>query len=174
MRTRALRLAVVAATALALGAGCTGPFPGPRSAPAASFRMASLENVGDPARRASNRLLAAGLDRDVQGKPSLALGQYERALQVDPTNPYAYLVLARHHVEANDAERSLSFLDRAEALFAQEPQAPPGVEAHLVGLRGVALRGAGRSEAARPLLARARELDPAAWSDGRLSARELR
>ena len=68
--------------------------------------MGSLESVGDPARRASNRLLAAGLDRDIQGKPSLALGQYERALQVDPTNPYAYLVLARHHADVGDAELS--------------------------------------------------------------------
>ncbi len=162
---------VLLAAAVLLG-GCVAFEAGPRPQP--TFRVSSLEQSGDPARRASNRLLLEGLARDSEGRPALAQSQYERALQVDPINPYAYLVLARHHVEGLEPERAFAFLDRADALFGQEPDVPPGVEAHMVGLRGAALRATGRGEAAEPLLERARALDPGTWSDGRLSARELR
>jgi len=92
---------------------------------------------------------------------------------VDPNNPYAYLVLARHHAEGIEPARAFAFLDRADALLGQEAYVPPGVQAHLVGLRGAALQASGRADAGRPLLARARALDPEAWNDARLSAREL-
>ena len=51
--------------------------------------------------------------------------------------------LARHHAEGIEPERAFAFLDRADALLGQESQVPPGVEAHMVGLRGAALRAAG-------------------------------
>ena len=44
----------------------------------------------------------------------------------------------------------------------------------MIGLRGAALRAVGRTDAGLPLLERARALDPDAWGDARLSARELR
>ncbi len=159
---------------LLIGAGCVAPPGAWGPAPERSFRLGDLEGQGDPARRASNRLLAEGLDGDAQGRPSQALGLYERALQVDPTNPYAFLALARHHAEGVAPRRALSFLDKAEALLERETPVPPGVEAHLVGLRGAALHAAGRPELAAPMLERARRMAPDAWSDGRLSARELR
>lgn len=153
----------------ALSFGCALPSLEPEP----SFRLSSLGQSGDPARRASTRLLLVGLGHDAQGLPSKALSQYERALQVDPNNPYAYLVLARHHAEGVEPSRALAFLDRADALLGQEAYVPPGVQAHMVGLRGVVLRASGRADAGHPLLARARALDPDAWSDARLSAREL-
>lgn len=127
---------------------------------------------GDAPRRASTRLLLEGLDADVAGRPDAALAQYERALQVDPTNPYAYLAVARHELHAARPERALRFLDRAEALL-PEPDAP-GARAHLLGMRGAALRETGRAEEGLALLERARRLAPEAWSDARLDARELR
>jgi tetratricopeptide (TPR) repeat protein len=162
---------LVAAAALCFGCALRGYDASPRSEP--TFRLSSLEQSGDPARRASTRLLLEGLVRDAEGRPSKALSQYERALQVDPNNPYAYLVLARHHADGVEPARALVFLDRADALLGQEAYVPPGVQAHLVGLRGAALRASGHADAGNPLLARARALDPDAWSDARLSAREL-
>ena len=157
---------------LVLGA-CVGP-RGRAPEPPPAFHIGSLGNSGDPARRASNRLIAEGLDNDAVGRPAVALGLYERSLQVDPTNPYAFLALARHHAEGLDPERAFAFLDKAEALLDHERAAPPGVEAHLVGLRGAALYAGGRFEAGTALLERARALAPEAWSDGHLTARELR
>lgn len=171
MRRRTLAAAALAGPLFLFG--CVTGFPSATPG-GSSFRITSLESSGDPARRASNQLLVQGLGRDAEARPSEALGLYERALQVDPTNPYAYLVLARHHAEGVEPERAFSFLDRASALFDQEPERPPGVDAHLVGLRGAALRGSGRVDPAAVLLARARSLDPLAWDDGHLSARELR
>ena len=156
-----------------LAVGCAGGSGRWALAPPPPFVISSLAS-GDPARRASNRLLLDGLDRDAEARPELALGLYQRALQVDPTNPYAFLVLARHHAEGLAPERAFSFLDKSDALLGREPAVPPGVEAHLAGLRGAALHAAGRRAEAAPLLERARRLAPGAWSDGHLSARELR
>ena len=165
-------LPLLVAVALCFGCALPGYDASPRPGP--SFRLSSLEQTGDPARRASNRLLLEGLGRDAQGLPAEALSQYERALQVDPNNPYAYLVLARHHAEGLEPARALAFLDRADALLGQEASVPPGVEAHVMGLRGAALRASGRADAGHPWLAHARAMDPEAWGDARLSARELR
>lgn len=166
---RGARWLTLAALLLLFGCAAVGP-----RAPLPPFRLQDAAEAGDPARRASTQLLLEGLAYDTRLQPDLAMGQYERALQVDPTNPYAFLVIARHQAEGVEPERAFSFLDKAEALFSLEPDAPPGVEAHLVGLRGVAFESLGRPESAAPLLERARELAPGAWGDARLDARELR
>jgi len=163
---------VVITVQLAL-VGCVagaGRFP---PAPVSPFGITSLDS-GDPARRASNRLLVDGLRRDAEGRPAVALGLYQRALQVDPINPYAFLVIARHHAEGVDPERALSFLDKAEALLDREPDVPRGVEPHILGLRGSVLYAEGQHAEGAALLERARVLAPGSWSDGRLSASELR
>ena len=138
-----------------------------------AFRLSQVASAGDPARRASQRLVLQGLDEDERESAS-AVSSYERALQVDPTNPYAYLALARYYVEWGEPERALAFLDKTEALLGIEADPSLGVEAHLDGLRGAALLELGRSAEARPLLSRARTLAPGVWADGRLDADELR
>jgi len=113
-----------------------------------------------------------GSNADVDGRRAAALGQYERAIQIDPTNPYAYLVLARHELEAGDPVRALEYLNQAEMLLESENARSREIEAHLVGLRGAALRdmgGAGEDD-----LEQARRLAPAVWDDGQLTAAELR
>jgi tetratricopeptide (TPR) repeat protein len=139
-----------------------------------ALRLSELTDQGDRTRQASLRLVIDGLDADAQRDARRARGSYARALQVDSGNPYAYLALARHHVEAGDASRALQHLARARDLLASERNDSPRVEVHLVGLRGIALRELGRSDEARPLLAYAARRAPSVWGDGRLSAEELR
>jgi len=137
-----------------------------------ALRFSELAGEGDATRRASLRLCADGLDADVDGRRVAALGQYERAIQIDPTNPYAYLVLARHEIELGDPARGLEYLSQSEMMLESENARSPEVEAHLVGLRGVALRDMGG--AGEDYLEQARHLAPAVWDDGKLTAAELR
>jgi tetratricopeptide (TPR) repeat protein len=153
--------------------GCAGVL-GPGGFGAETFHLSDVAAGGDPAFRASMRFVLDGLDADTAGDPDLALVRYERALQVDATNPYAYLALARHRVEGEDPASALPFLDKAHALLRAQGELSPGVEAHLDGLRGSALLASRRRPEALPLLERARSLAPTAWSDGRLDAEELR
>lgn len=170
---RAARAAALLGLALALASvGCAGVL-GPGGGDA-SFHLSDVAAGGDPAFRASLQLVLDGLDADATGDPDLALVRYERSLQVDPTNPYAYLALARHRVEGEDPDSALPFLDKAEALLRAQGELSPGVEAHLDGLRGSALLVDRRRAEAVALLERARRLSPEAWSDGRLDADELR
>ena len=137
-------------------------------------RISDLADEGDPARRASLRLVDDGLVADSQGEAARAQARYERALQVDATNPYAYLAIARHHVEGQDPARALQFLDRADSLLQMSGEPPPEVGVHLIGLRGGALYDSGHIEEGVELLDRAREIAPKIWGDGALQAEELR
>ena len=138
----------------------------------ASLHVADAAQDGDATRRASMRLLLQGLDADSAGRTNAALSSYERAIQIDATNPYAYLALARHEVDEQRWRRAREALDQAELLFGEE--GAPGVEAHLAGLRGAVDAGKGYGAKAEPLLDRASRLAPSAWGDGQLSAEELR
>lgn len=179
-RARAARGALAVALLGSLCAACAAPsLPARRGdgdvvGEAAPFRLASVVDQGDAARRAALRLVLDGLDLDAAGRHAPALRSYERALQVDPTSPYAYLALARHHVARGRPAQALAFVDKTEALLRVQSEWNPGLEAHLSGLRGAALRSLGRAQQAAPLLARARDLAPAAWGDGELGPEELR
>ncbi len=155
-------------------AGCGMTGRGHRYGGAESMRLSEVVGQGDPARRASTRLVAQGLEADAAGAAEQAQGGYERAIQVDPTNPYAYLALARHRLDASDSGGAIELLDQAAALFETEGLAGPRVSAHLIGLRGRALHSAGRGQDGVLYLERARELAPVVWRDGYLSAEELR
>lgn len=148
----------------------------PPSQPSAAppFRLEAFTTEGDAARRASVRLVLDGLEADADGDGDGATRTYQRALQVDPANPYAYLALARSYQERGNPARALAFLDKAEALLSAQRARDASVEALIVGLRAEALGDTGREREAAPLRARARALAPAAWSDGRLDAGELR
>lgn len=119
-------------------------------------------------------MVLKGLEADASNQSQRALGTYEEALRVDPTNPYAYLAIARHHAEGTDPEWALSFLDKADALLRAEGPLSPRVEPHLIGLRGQALFASGQVDAGVPYLERAWDMAPEIWTDGRLSASELR
>ena len=163
------RIAGLALVPLALALGCIGPGP----AGVSSLRIGEMAGQGDAARRASLGLLIEGLELDSSGGGARARSQYERAIQVDPTNPYAYLALARHHIEGNTSDRALDILVQCRGLLASQGELSPEVEVHLDGLRGQALFEAERFDEAIPLLDRAGEQAPAVWGDGRLTASEL-
>ena len=174
MRDRLGGTAILPLILLALVTGaCSTRLPLPGSKPPPTFHLTEVSSQGDPERRASHRLLLEGLRHDEAGQRSLARNQYKLAIQLDPGNPYAYLAYARHLAEGRDPARALPYLDKLDGLLAIE-RAPQGVEAHRVGLRGAALRATGDTDAAAPLLMQARELAPELWSDGHLSAAELR
>ena len=169
-RVRGILAALVC---VVLAASCSLPFRRPVSDRVSPLRISEVVEIGDPARRASLRLVLKGLEADELQQPQRALGSYEEALRVDPTNPYAYLAIARHHAEGEDPEWALSFLDKADALLRAERLLDDRVEPHLIGLRGQALYTSGQLASGLPHLERAWELAPDVWGDGRLSAAEL-
>ncbi len=161
---------MLALAGLLASAGCASLALG-RTEP---LRISEIAELGDAARRASQQLVLDGLDSDIELLPDVAMGHYETAIQVDSTNPYAYLAIARHLVDGEDPQRALPFLDQAEALTRAQGGYSPRVEANLVGLRGSALYTIGERERGFPMLQRARDLAPSVWDDGHLSALDLR
>lgn len=137
-------------------------------------RVSQLTEEGDAARRASMRLVVEGLDADELGQVDRAQARYQRALSVDVTNPYAYLAIARHHIEAGEPDLALQFLERADSLLRMNGDVADEIEVHLEGLRGAALYDAQDFEAGALLLDRARQKAPRVWGDGTLEAEELR
>lgn len=164
-------LGLVAALGLA---GCaSAPLPGAlRREP--TLRLSEVADVGDATRRASQRLVLDGLEHDAASDPAPALARYERALRIDPQNPYAWLAIARHYVATDRPEPALRALEQAEILFEADGPIPPRVAPHVVGLRGAALRRRGRTAEGARLLLQAGDLAPRVWGDGALDARELR
>lgn len=156
----------------AVAAGCAVR-PLLQTREAEPFRLSQSALDGDPARRASVGLVLEGLLAERDGDASLGLGRYQSAIQVDPGNPYAYLALARFHLDGGDPARAIAFLDQAEALLVAEDAVTPGLRVHLIGLRGAALRRLGRSADGDAFLDEARTRAPAVWGDGRLSPEEL-
>jgi tetratricopeptide (TPR) repeat protein len=139
-----------------------------------SVRVSHQIDDGDAAHRASMLLVVQGLDADANFEPDMARALYQRALQVDPANAYAYLAIARHRVDGRNPISALPIIDKASALFEAKGSLTPGAEAHLTGLRGAALLASGQRDEGLPLLEQARGLEPRVWSDGRLDAEELR
>ncbi len=137
-------------------------------------RISQVTHLGDTRRQASVRLVVEGLDAELAASSDRALSRYQRAIQVDPGNPFAYLALARYYVSVDDPTRALEHLDRAQSLVDPNGSFPPRISPHLLGLRGSALEQLGRDAEAERLLARARQLAPSVWGDGRLDADELR
>jgi tetratricopeptide (TPR) repeat protein len=147
----------------------------PGFAPATEPLTASAAvGLYDPARDASLRLVIAGLDEDAAGRPSRALASYQRAIRVDPTNPFAFLALSRHHLEGGSLDEASAFLDQARSLFESQQTLGPSVDVWGLGLRAGIERGRGQHERADALFDRARALSPSIWGDERLSASELR
>jgi tetratricopeptide (TPR) repeat protein len=137
-------------------------------------RVSETVDDGDDQYRASQRLVLEGLDADDRGDPARAHSRYERALQIDASNPWVYLALARHYVDRGEPGRALAHLDRAEALLDARDPPSPGARAHCDGLRGAALALEGNETEARPLIDSAARAAPDVWGDGVLSAAELR
>lgn len=162
------------ALSLSLALLATGCAYIPAAVPAPALRLRDVADEGDQARRASTRLVLDGLGADAAGRSERARGLYQRALQVDSGNPYAYLALARQSVARAEGELALEYVARAEDLLDADGSRTPGVETHLDGLRGAALSLSDSGERGAELLERAAMQSPEIWGDGRLDAAELR
>ena len=166
-----LRLVVVCLVVGSLAACAGMKLSGPSERPLTT--SAALGQT-DSTRDASLRLVIAGLDEDTAGRPGRALASYQRAVRVDPTNPFAYLALARHHLEAGSVDEASAFLDQARSLFESQQRLGPSVDVWGIGLRAGIDRAESRDELADARFETARELAPEIWGDERLSAAELR
>ena len=169
-----LRVAVVCLAASCLAACASLNFQGSQRPEERPLTTSGALGQTDSTRDASLRLVISGLDEDSAGRPGRALASYQRAVRVDPTNPFAYLALARHHVEAGSTAEASAFLDQARSLFEAEDRLGPAVDVWGIGLRAWIDREELRDEEADARFELARELAPYIWGDERLSAAELR
>jgi Tfp pilus assembly protein PilF len=119
-------------------------------------------------------LVIAGLDEDTAGRPARALASYQRAVRVDSTNPFAYLALARHHLEGGSLAEADAFLGQARSLFENSQGLGASVDVWGIGLRAGIDRALGRDARADQRFEAARTLSPEIWADERLSSAELR
>lgn len=171
MASQSLLIRSVAALLAAASLSCVG-LSGPSAQPAP--RISELLEEGDPRHRASQRLVLEGLDADAQGDMERARSRYARALQIDASNPWAYLALARHLLDAGEVDAALAHLEQAEIFFESDAEHSPRAEVHCIGLRGEALALTGSHREAQALLDEAARRAPAVWGDGHLTAAELR
>ena len=100
------------------------------------------------------------------------MARFEQAVRIDPSNPLAYLAIARQETFHGEPRRALQYLDKARATFGRSADGMLATP-HLRGLKGVALDALGRRYEAAPLLDQARAM-ARVWSDDRLDAAELR
>lgn len=171
--TFAFSVPVLAALCVLLSLGGCALLPRSPAPLPPAMRISDFVEHGTPKRRASTRLVLLGLEAGMERRPAEALGFYDRALQLDPNNPMAYLALARHEIfEGSSAEQALVFLDQAETMLGRQANTP-GIAVHLAGLRGAALAAVGEAGRAAPYLQQAME-GALVWADGVLSAGELR
>jgi tetratricopeptide (TPR) repeat protein len=169
-----IRPALVLLTVASL-TGCAGfDFPGSRRGAADPLTVSRALGQVDATRDASLRLVIAGLDEDTAGRPARALASYQRAVRVDSTNPFAYLALARHHLEGGSLDEASAFLGQARALFENSQSLGAAVDVWGIGLRAGIDRERGRDESANRRFDTARKLSPEIWADERLSSAELR
>ena len=134
----------------------------------------SRATTDDPVRRASTRLVVDGLSAEVSGATARAFSRYQRAVQIDPGNPYAQLALARYWIEVGDPALAIAHLDHAELLFESKESSESDFEAHLLGVRGLAMQELYPPDGGRALLESARRASPQVWDDGWISPEELR
>jgi tetratricopeptide (TPR) repeat protein len=169
-----LRIAVFCLVAVALS-GCAGlKMRSPLGLGEAPLTTSAALGQSDSTRDASLRLVIAGLDDDSAGRAGRALASYQRAVRVDPTNPFAYLALARHHLEAGSSAEASAFLDQARSRFEAEALLGPSTDVWGIGLRAWIDREEARDVQADSRFEAARSLSPEIWDDERLSAAELR
>lgn len=155
--------------------GCAGFSPSTSSrADLEPLTVTRALGQGDATRDASLRLVINGLDSDEAGQPSRALASYQRAIRVDSTNPFAFLALARHHIDYGNPQEASAFLEQARALFESEGSLGPAVDVWGVGLRAWIDRETGRHGEADDRFDAARELSHSIWADEMLSASEIR
>lgn len=101
--------------------------------------LAGFDGTTLPQRRASMELVQQGRDLLRTGNYKAALGQFERAIDIDATNPYSDYFVARAHYFLQDYRQSLDFLDVSEQKLAGDD--PWLAEIHVLRARNAAALG---------------------------------
>jgi tetratricopeptide (TPR) repeat protein len=106
---------------------------------------------------AATRLVDASRAQMAGGDYGAALEQLERAIVIDPNNPYAYYYLAELHLMHHTYDQAIAFADRAASL--SEARAPAWAS-RAYTLQGNAFEAAGRFADARSAYTRAIQAAP--------------
>jgi Flp pilus assembly protein TadD len=106
---------------------------------------------------AATRLVDAGRARMAAGDSGAALEQFERAIAIDPQNPYAYYYLAELHFLHRTYDQTIAFAARAASL---SDAGAPDWASRAYTLQGNAFEAAGRFADARGAYARAIQAAP--------------
>lgn len=101
--------------------------------------VAGLDHTTLPQRRASMKLVQQGRDLLRIENYKAALAQFERAIDIDATNPYSHYFVARAHYLLRDYRQSLDFLEVAEQRLAGDD--PWLAEIHVLRARNAAALG---------------------------------
>jgi tetratricopeptide (TPR) repeat protein len=141
-----------------VGEGADGSLSVEPPALADTIGAATAPNVA-----AATRLVDAGRTRMAAGDDGAALEQFERAIAIDPGNPYAYYYLAELHFLHRTYDQAIAFADRAASL--SDARAPDWAS-RAYTLQGNAFEAAGRFADARGAYTRAIQAAP-----GNLAAR---
>jgi tetratricopeptide (TPR) repeat protein len=78
--------------------------------------------AGTPQRRASLRVVEEGRGHLLSGRTRDATVRFQRALQIDPTNGFAYYWLGRARIASGDARGAVGVLQKAESLLGPYPE----------------------------------------------------
>ncbi len=117
--------------------------------------LASIPPDTPPERVASLRLTEEASGLLARGDTPAALDRLEKAIRIDPANPYAYYLLAQMHLRAERFDQAVAFAEKAEVLFGSSN---PAWQSQTLALKGSAFEHAGRYPEAREAYRRAVEL----------------
>jgi len=101
--------------------------------------VAGFDHTTLPRRRASMKLVQQGRDLLRVENYRAALAQFERAIDIDTTNPYSHYFVARAHYLLRDYRQSLDFLEVSEQRLAGDD--PWLAEIHVLRARNATALG---------------------------------
>lgn len=117
----------------------------------------TIDASTEPNVAAATRLVDVGRAQLAAGDDGAALDQLERAIAIDPANPYAYYYLAELHFAHRTYDQAIAFADRSATLSdAREPE----WASRAYTLQGNAFEAVGRFADARDAYARAIQAAP--------------
>ena len=125
---------------------------GNQISPATPSPLDTIHPGTPPNVAAATRLADAARTRLAAGEDAAALDQLERAIAIDPNNPYAYFFLAQLHLHTHSYDQAIAFADRAASLSAGTS---PEWSSRAWALQGNAYEAAGRFADARQAYLRA-------------------
>lgn len=146
-----------------------GPTPAPSAAvpatpaeegSAASEDESLLAKIGPktaPNVAAAFRLIDDGRQKMNQHSYDNALDRLERAVAIDPTNPYGYYYLAQVHYQRKHYDQAIAFANRAAGLSARADRVFVG---RIYALQGAVFEEVGRYPDARKAYEKAVRSDP--------------